>query len=438
MMEMELRNVKGTKDFMPEEQQLRNRIRRTLEQVFETYGCKPLETPMLQYYELLASKYGGGAEILKEVYQLSDQGERELALRYDLTVPLAKVVGMNPEMRLPFKRYEIGKVFRDGPIKPGRFREFVQCDVDIIGVSSVLAEAELLEMAFAAFSRLGLEVYIEVNNRKLLSGILTELNVPEERAEDVMLSLDKLEKIGVDGVGEDLKARGIDAETIKGILTFLDDGREKTLDSLSDTLTSPLARDGIAEIRELISFLTAAGVAADVRFHPFLARGLSIYTGTVYEIFLKDRSITSSIGSGGRYDRIIGQFLGGDKEYPAVGISFGLDVILTALTGKEGESGEPSADLFIIPLGTEKECLTLAGILRAAGLRVELELAGRRLKKALDYANKENIPLVIILGENELASGSAVLRSMREGTEEVLSLAEPEQVVEKIKAKLIW
>ncbi|MCK9905912.1 ATP phosphoribosyltransferase regulatory subunit, partial [Frankia sp. Cpl3] len=168
--------VKGTRNILPEKQLVRNRIRATLQGVFETYGCKPLETPMLQYYDLLASKYGGGAEILKEVYRLSDQGERELALRYDLTIPLTKVIGMNPQMRLPFKRYEIGKVFRDGPIKPGRFREFIQCDVDIIGVSSMLAEAELMTMAVDAFGKLGLDVTIQYNNRKLLAGILQSLD----------------------------------------------------------------------------------------------------------------------------------------------------------------------------------------------------------------------------------------------------------------------
>ncbi|EMT51894.1 histidyl-tRNA ligase [Brevibacillus borstelensis AK1] len=223
-MEGILRNVKGTRDFMPEEQGLRNTIRRTLEEVFASHGCKPLETPMLQHYDLLASKYGGGAEILKEVYRLTDQGERDLALRYDLTVPLAKVVGMNPEMRLPFKRYEIGKVFRDGPVKPGRFREFIQCDVDIVGTTSMLAEAELISMTFEAFARLGLDVYIQVNNRKLLSGLLQVMGIAEEQAADVMLSLDKLEKIGVDGVCDDLRERQIEEPVIAKIADFLRNG----------------------------------------------------------------------------------------------------------------------------------------------------------------------------------------------------------------------
>lgn len=421
-----LRNVKGTKDFMPQEQVLRNQIRRTLEEVFETYGCKPLETPMLQYYELLASKYGGGDEILKEVYRLSDQGERELALRYDLTVPLAKVVGMNPEMRLPFKRYEIGKVFRDGPVKPGRFREFIQCDVDIVGTSSMLAEAELISMAFAAFERLGLDVYIEVNNRKLLSGVLQELGVTEERAGDVMLSLDKLEKIGVDGVREDLRERNVEDALIDAITSFLQSGWT-TLEGLAGRFSSPLVQEGAAELRQLFTYLEGAGVTGEVRFTPFLARGLGIYTGTVYEIFLADRSITSSIGSGGRYDQIIGRFLGDGREYPAVGISFGLEVILTALTMRQMKQEQRAVDVLVVPLGTEAASLGLANRLRANGFKVELALSDRRLKKTLEYANKEEIPYVLIYGEQERNSETVVIRDMRQGAEQSVPFASVEK-----------
>lgn len=415
-----LKSVKGTKDFMPPEQMQRNWIRRTLEEVFEAYGCKPLETPTLQYYELLASKYGGGDEILKEVYRLRDQGERELALRYDLTVPLAKVVGMNPEMRLPFKRYEIGKVFRDGPVKTGRLREFIQCDVDMIGTSSMLAEAELISMAFAAFARLGLEVYIEVNNRKLLSGVLQELGVPGERAADVMLSLDKLAKIGVEGVQDDLRERQVEEPLVAAITSFLQKGA-LALDALAQQFSSELVQQGVQELQQLFAYLRGAGVTGEVRFSPFLARGLGIYTGTVYEIFLQDQSITSSIGSGGRYDEIIGRFLGDGREYPAVGISFGLDVILAALSLR-AERAQPAADVLVIPLATEELSLGLANRLRADGLRVELELAGRKLKKALDYANKEGIAYVLIYGENEVNSGQVVARDMREGSEQTVPL----------------
>lgn len=196
MKKMDYQNVKGTQDYLPEAEVLRRKIRRTLENVFIVYGCKPLETPILNYTELLASKYGGGAEILEEMYTLSDRGERELALRYDLTIPFAKVIAMNPTIRLPFKRYEIGQVFRDGPIKTGRFREFTQCDVDIVGVESQIAEAELMQMAVDAFQKLELDITIQYNNRKLLTGMLEAFDAPAVKINKVVLILDKLEKVG--------------------------------------------------------------------------------------------------------------------------------------------------------------------------------------------------------------------------------------------------
>lgn len=171
-MTTKLRNLKGTSDFLPQEQRVRQEIIRKLQDTFEKYGYQPLETPIICYFDVLASKYAGGAEILKEVYQLKDQGGRELGLRYDLTVPFARLIGMHREIRMPFKRYEIGKVYRDGPVKTGRRREFIQCDVDMVGVKSVMAEAELMMMAVEVYRMLGLDVYISYNNRKLLSGVI--------------------------------------------------------------------------------------------------------------------------------------------------------------------------------------------------------------------------------------------------------------------------
>ncbi|HKZ42042.1 MAG TPA: ATP phosphoribosyltransferase regulatory subunit, partial [Candidatus Hodarchaeales archaeon] len=169
-MELELKILKGTTDYLPNEQIIRARIAAKLSRVFELYGFLPLETPILEYYDILASKYAGGAEILKETYKLTDQGQRELALRYDLTIPFSRVLGMNPSLPKPFKRYEIGKVFRDGPVKPGRNREFTQCDVDIAGVKSVIAESELIALTLDVFSLLKIDINVEINNRKLLSG----------------------------------------------------------------------------------------------------------------------------------------------------------------------------------------------------------------------------------------------------------------------------
>ncbi|MED1093754.1 histidine--tRNA ligase [Bacillus paramycoides] len=419
---MEMKNVKGTKDYLPEEQVLRNKIKRACEDTFERYGCKPLETPTLNMYELMAYKYGGGDEILKEIYTLQDQGKRELALRYDLTIPFAKVVAMNPNIRLPFKRYEIGKVFRDGPIKQGRFREFIQCDVDIVGVESVIAEAELMGMAFELFRTLNLDVQIQYNNRKLLTGILESINIPTELTNDLILSLDKIEKIGIDGIRKDLQNRGIIEETVEIICDTVQSCIEFDITDFEKAFNNTLVTNGVDELQQLQQYLLALGIKESTIFNPFLARGLTMYTGTIYEIFLKDGSITSSIGSGGRYDNIIGAFRGDNMSYPTVGISFGLDVIYTAL--QKQETIASTADLFIIPLGTELQCLQIAQKLRATtSLKVELELAGRKLKRALNYANKENIPYVLIIGEEEITTEIVVLRNMKEGTEVKIPLS---------------
>lgn len=412
---MKLRNLKGTRDFLPEDQQLRNKIRSTLEETFRQFSYMPLETPTICLYDLLASKYGGGAEILKEVYTLNDQGSRELGLRYDLTVPFAKVIGMNPNLPMPFKRYEIGKVFRDGPVKTGRSREFIQCDVDVVGIKSMLAEAELMSMAFQAFERLDLDVYISYNNRKLLFGILSSIGIDNNTLNSIVLTLDKIEKIGWSGVKKELGEKKIDDPIIDKLYDIINTKEENILEFFLQNFDSPLVKEGIEELQELSDYLNSLGLLDKVSFNPYLARGLGIYTGTIYEIFLTDGSISSSIGSGGRYDKIIGGFLNNGIEYPAVGISFGLDVIYTALKMKNESENISMIDLLLIPLGTEKECLKIANSLRREGLRVEINMSKRKLNKILNTANKNNIPYVIIIGENEISSSEVIIKFMITG-----------------------
>jgi histidyl-tRNA synthetase len=431
-MDIKLVNLKGTKDYLPEEQYLRNKIRFTLEEVFKSYGFRPLETPILCFMDVLSSKYAGGAEILKEIYHLSDQGQRELALRYDLTVPFARVIGMNPHLRFPFKRYEIGKVFRDGPVKTGRMREFMQCDVDIAGVSSMMAEAEFILMVLDIFDKFGLDVYVSYNNRKLLSGILQGLQIPDSKINNVILSLDKLEKIGPQGVRQEIETLQLQGDTIERIFDLYDN-KQSDFDYFSDNFPNSLAEEGISELKELSECLLEVDVLDKTRFNPFLARGLDIYTGTVFEVFLADGSISSSIAGGGRYDKIIGGFLDDGKEYPAVGISFGLDVIYNALSmKKEFKNNRSEIDFYIIPLGTGKESLRLAGLLRLSGWSVDIDMTGRRLKKSLDYANKEKIHYVIIYGEDELKSGIIKFKDMEKGEEKTLSMQDIPQELKRI------
>lgn len=433
-MELKLRNLKGTKDYLPEEQYIRNKIRKTLEDTFEKYGYLPLETPILNYYDVMASKYAGGAEILKEVYRLKDQGDRDIALRYDLTVPFAKVVGMNPNLRLPFKRYEIGKVFRDGPVKTGRNREFIQCDVDMVGVKSVIAEAEFMAMSVEVFEKLELDAYVSYNNRKLLSGIITSANVKEESINEVILSLDKIEKVGEEGVRQELMEKGIEDEIISSLLSTLKYSQGDPLEYFRNNSSNPMIAEGVKELGELGAYLDAMGIGSKARLNPFLARGLDIYTGTVYEIFPCDGSITSSIGGGGRYDRIIGGFLDNGIEYPAVGISFGLDVIYTALSIQNKDGFRSPVEFYIIPMGTEVESMKLAQELRRNGFYVDIEMTGRKLKKSLDYANKEKIPYVIIMGEEELKSQTVKLKDMMKAEEKNIPLGE---LIQYLEARII-
>ena len=417
MKKMDYQNVRGTQDYLPKQEAIRRTIRRTLEETFILYGCKTLETPILNYKNLMASKYAGGAEILQEMYTLTDRGKRDLALRYDLTIPFAKVIAMNPELSMPFKRYEIGKVFRDGPIKTGRLREFTQCDVDIVGVKSQVAEAELMMMAVDAFRKLDVDILIQYNNRKLLYGLLQCFAVPEVVMNRVILVLDKMEKIDRMTLVKELEELALTSDSLAAIEQFLD--TEPAFDYFEQYATlNNFVQEGIAELRELDSYLQALNVMDNCIFNPFLARGLEIYTGTIYEIFLKEGSIKSSIGSGGRYDNAIGGLIGSDQSFPTVGISFGLDVIFTAFELNGKVAVESEIDVYIIPMGVEKEALQLATTLRQQRKRVVVELSHKKLRKAMDKANRENIPNVIVLGEQEVKNNTYQLKNMMTGTTE--------------------
>jgi len=420
MKKMDYQNVRGTQDYLPNAELIRRNVRRSLEDVFIQYGYKSLETPILNYTELMASKYGGGAEILEEMYTLTDRGERDLALRYDLTIPFAKVMAMNPGLRLPFKRYEIGKVFRDGPIKTGRLREFTQCDADIAGVKSQVAEAELMVMALDAFNQLNIEVTIEYNNRNLLVGMLEVFNTPAEQVNSVILTLDKLEKVGVEGVMKELEKEALPVNTLKSINGFLTDQNNRNYNYFNFLAEqNDLVRQGLNELKELDEYLNYLNVDGECRFNPFLARGLDIYTGTIYEVFLCDQSFKSSIASGGRYDNAIGGLARTDGQLPTVGISFGLDVIYTYLAHKADSTLERSnIDYYVVPLNMKKEALLIANMLRKEGYKVECELNDRKVGKALDKANKEGITNVIIIGENEVKDNAFNIKNMFTGEEE--------------------
>ncbi len=410
---MELQTAKGVRDFPPEEKILRQQVVDSLRTVFENYGFSPLETPILERFETLSAKYAGGAEILKETFKFKDQGDRDIGLRYDLTVPLARFVGMNPNIKLPFKRYEIGRVFRDGPIKLGRYREFWQCDIDIIGSKSMIAEAELLTVVNEVFKKLKINVEIKINNRKLLDGIMTFAGI-KENSESAILSLDKTEKIGQDGVEKELKEKGFSKDQIKRLFEAV--SKKKLIDFerlLKDN-------EGVKELKEL--FLLLDELKISYNFDPCLARGLAYYTGTVFEVFAKKEAITSALAAGGRYDRIIGAFLESNKEYPAVGITFGLEPITEILKIKVKDVKKTVTKYFIIPIKTLKESLVIAKKLRDKKINTDIDLMDRGISKNLDYANSLEIPFVIIIGPEELKQKKVKIRDMKSGKETLTSV----------------
>ena len=425
---MKLMNVKGTNDSLPNNEIVKRKVINTLTDTFEKFGYLPLDTSILCYYDLLASKYSGGSEILKEVYTLKDQGERKLGLRYDLTIPFAKVISMNAgrEINLPFKRYEIGKVFRDGPVKTGRAREFYQCDVDVCGISGSYIEAEMLSMTSLAYKKLGIDIYIEVNNRKLLEGFIIESGISDELKSKVILSVDKLAKIGENGVKEELSSFNIEEEKLDKLFSYF----KCTINDLDNmNITNEYFIEGREEIKELFNYINDLSLI-ECRFTPYLARGLEIYTGTVWEVFDEKQRITCALGGGGRYDKIITNFIDDGNTYPSVGISFGIVPICSILEDIENNS---LYDLLIIPMNTNIVSLKLANKLREKGVKVIIEMNNRKIKKALESADKNNIPYVIVLGENEIDSNTIEIKDMIHSSNIKVNIDDIEEICKIIK-----
>jgi len=417
--------VRGTRDFLPREKIARDGIEARLRKLFEKYGFNPLQTPALENYSVLSSKYAGGAEILKETYKMADQGGRELGLRYDLTVPLCRVIACNPSIALPFKRYAIAPVWRDGPVSPERLREFTQCDVDTVGTESVLADAEFLALASEFFDSLGLDYEVRLNNRVLLEALLEWCGVPGGKALEAMLSLDKLDKVGGKGVLKELDERGFGKEVAEKVLETVRELRGgKGLDKAGELGLQENGLKALGDVRKTVEFAQAMG-AKNVVFDASLARGLSYYTGNVFEAVLLERGVSASVAGGGRYDNLIGAFLGGRQKIPAVGISFGLERVFKAASEKTGLARTTVVRAFVIGLNKEKG-LAAVKALREAGVNADLDLKDRGVSKCLDYAGKQGIRFAVIAGERE---EGVTVRDLVEGSEKKVSLKQLPQAV---------
>ncbi len=426
---VDLSPPRGTRDFLPQEKMMRDRIVQTLKQKFEVYGFSPLETPALENYDILTSKFAGGSEILKELYSLEDQGKRRLGLRYDLTVPLSRVFA-SQKLPLPFKRYQIASVWRDGPIKAGRYREFVQCDVDVIGVSSTRQEAELIALTNDAFKSLGLRVFSKINSRKLLNGILDFLGIPVVKNVPVILALDKLEKIGPDGVLKELDEILGEEKARETLELFAEVEKEKSLKILEGMSLNAEGKRGLKELDEFYSCLSDFGVQREFAvFSPSLARGLNYYTGIVFEVFAAqgESEIRSSLAAGGRYDDLIGKYANAEKQIPAVGISFGLDVIAEVLKQKTEADGKTLSKtpvkVLVVPFGNFSYAIRISREMRSYGVSCLVDLEGKSVSKNMDYANKLGIPFVVFCGEQEEKEKKIKLRDMASGKEELVAMA---------------
>ena len=434
------RTLSGFMELLPEQQMKMERMMEILRQSYSVYGFTPLDTPVIESAEVLLAK--GGGETEKQIYRFM-KGESDLALRFDLTVPLAKyVAGHYGELTFPFRRYQIGKVWRGERAQRGRFREFYQADIDIIGDGAldILNEAEIPAIIYDTFTRLGLHRFrIRVNNRKVLNGFFAILGLSEQ-AGDVLRTIDKLDKIGADKVRALLTDTcGVTAEQADEILRFIAcpgtsadklafleqyRGRNETFDT------------GLDELRTVVGYLPAFGVPEEnFELDLTIARGLDYYTGTVYETVLLDHPEVGSICSGGRYDDLAGYYT--NKSLPGVGISIGLTRLFYILQEQNMISDAvltAPADVLILPMTDDlSAAVALASELRVGGLRVQIYSEKKKFKAKIGYADKLGIPFVIFLGEDEVAQHVCALKNMATGVQEAVTSA---AALETIRAEI--
>jgi histidyl-tRNA synthetase len=412
--------LKGMRDFLPERMILRHYVIDQVRAVFERFGFEPLQTPAIEYAETLKGKYGDEAD--KLIYDFEDRGGRDVGLRYDLTVPLARVVAMYPELVKPFKRYQIAPVWRAERPQKGRYREFYQCDVDVVGSASMLADAEVLTVAYEALRQLGFTGFrVLLNNRKILSAVAKEARIPEELSLATWRAVDKWDKIGPEAVRSELEKAGLPPETIERLFYFLDlqGDPHAVLETLRDRLgDESLGREGIDELAEILSYLALNGVPEEFfRVDLHMVRGLDYYTGPIYEVVVDEPRI-GTITAGGRYDHLVG--LLGPTPYPAVGVSLGLERLIDVIDElgmAPPNLGSTVTEVLVTVFDAEllARSLAVAATLRAAAINTEVYLIGDKLGAQLKYASRKNIPLVVIIGPDEASTGAAVLRDMRSG-----------------------
>ncbi len=427
---------RGMRDILPEQMIRRQYVIDVIRDVFEEFGFEPLQTPAMELSEVLTGKYGPDAE--KLIYQAGHTGGKEdISLRYDLSVPLCRVVAMYPQLPKPFKRYQIDPVWRAERPQKGRYRQFFQCDADTVGSESMLADAENVNLIYQVLSRLGFKQFeIHINDRKMITGIGQFAGVPTAQLGGLYRSIDKLGKIGLDGVTAELRENEIAEDVIEKLLTLLQIEGDATtvLNKMNEALGDlKIAREGIAELKELIDYLTTLGVPEECyKVNVAMVRGLEYYTGPIYETVVEEPKI-GSITGGGRYDELIGSF--SKQSFPATGTSFGIERIIDVMEEFDmfpSTVGKTVTQVLMTVFDDElmKESLKLATQLRQGGIRTEVYFRPARLSVQMKYADAKGIPYAVILGSDELSAGNAAVRDLVTREQENVPL---DKVVERIK-----
>jgi len=453
--------ARGMRDFLPADVRRREYVIGIIKEVYERYGFEPLETPAVENIETLTGKYGEeGNQLIYKILKRGvheSTGEADLALRYDLTVPLARVVAEYRD-KLPkfFKRYQIQPVWRADRPARGRFREFYQCDVDVLGSRSMVVEAEICAAAAEALTKLGFNDFkVRLNHRQVLSGVLESAGVPLNKHDAALIALDKLDKIGREGVAKEFSAREIERAAADRLLDFFvelgslkhaADLATSDVGTMSEALNAAilgrlvefvganeLGARGIDELRSIMKFAAASGIAAKIEIDPTLARGLSYYTGAIMEINVKD--LPGSLGGGGRYDNLVGMFLG--ESVPACGFSLGLERIIVVMTERgmlPPELDSASADVMVAiwDEASYAEAISLASELRKLGLRVDLYPEADKLAKQFKYASAREIPFVAVIGDEERTRGEIALKDMRSGEQRAVKRHEVARAIRAV------
>lgn len=424
---IEPRNLTGFMELLPNEQILFEQMKQKIEKTYQKFGYLPLDTPVLELSEVLLAKAGGETE--KQIYAFK-KGDTDIAMRFDLTVPLAKYVAKNyGNLSFPFRRYQIGKVYRGEKAQKGRFREFYQCDIDIIGDGelSVINDAEIPSVIYYLIKELGFNDFtICINNRKILNGLFESIN-QKENATDILRIIDKIDKIGKENVIGELKNLEVSSEDIEQIMNFIaiEGTTDEKIQKLKElNIDNEVFAKGLEELEQVVKYIRIFGIP-DTNFKVDLtiARGLDYYTGTVYETFLNDYRELGSVCSGGRYENLAEYYT--DKKLPGVGISIGLTRLFYKLNELQLIKAEKysMADILVIPMVEDmSKPIELANALRVQGINTEIYLNDKKLKAKFKYADKLKIPYVIVVGEDEINTNTIKVKNMETGEEIAVEL----------------